>query len=132
METIQEYLDEAVKRMVKQGERCMSKANTGICGYTDDTGKNHCAVGWILALYSKNQQKPMPCVDDSLGAPRLLDRYPDIFPPCFKNSHNLLSHFQSFHDFYSSSNRHEILNFLKGKSIDTSGAHWEQWVEMGK
>jgi hypothetical protein len=132
METIQEYFDEAVKRMVKQKRRCISSINIGRCAYTDVTSKQHCAVGWILALYAEERQRAMPLIKDYIGVSQVLVDHPEIFPPCFKNKTTLLSIFQGFHDNPSTTDRKQSLDYLSHHNVDTSGKHWEKWAEMGK
>lgn len=121
--TKQEACDYAVKKIVGQGERCMSDEH-GDCAYGGPNG-THCAVGWLL----DHDDKELMNFEGTLNA--LIDELPHKVPALVKNNQGLFIHLQSFHDNGARSRKESVRNHLRDNlGIDTSGEHWNQWVEM--
>lgn len=115
--TVQEACDYAVKQIVKQGKRCMGDFS---CLYDDGNG-NHCAIGWLL---------PDKFGDFDSWIYNLRDK--GLLPDVIHANIDLFGLLQSFHDSPSSKERATTAEMLKYTGIDTSGSHWQQWVEMGE
>jgi len=122
--TAQEACDYSVQQIVAQGEQCYNKAR-GRCLHSDGQG-NHCAIGWLL---DPNNKELMGYI----SAIRLLvDDLPKNVPQIIKDNVKLFGTLQEFHDEGYSIDREAYRNRLRDDhNIDTSAAHWQQWVDMG-
>ena len=120
--TAQEACDYSVQQIVAQGKRCM---NGGICAHGDGQG-NHCAIGWLL----DPDNKALMNYDE--GVQGVVDDFPKNVPQIIKDNLDLFYELQSFHDETGSLIREYYRNRLRDNhDIDTSGDHWQQWVDMG-
>ena len=124
--TAQEACDYSVQKLVEQGEQCYDVVNsTSTCMHGDGQG-NHCAIGWFLD----------PDNEDFMnyygGVQGVVDDFQDEIPQIIKDNLDLFSELQSFHDEGYSIIRENYRNRLRDDhNIDTSAAHWQQWVDMG-
>lgn len=120
--TVQEACDYAVKKIVEQGGRCRDALG---CVYGNGLGE-HCSIGWLL-----------PEDNDALmGAPLKLDALVCEFgaevPELIRENEGAFYLLQSFHDVATKKMRISDMGLLSREyGIDTSGDHWQQWVEMG-
>ena len=121
--TAQEACDYSIQQIVKQGKRCI---NDGSCVHSDGQG-NHCAIGWLLDPDNK------ALMNYDLGVQEVVDEFRDDVPEVIKDNIDLFSELQEFHDEEYSIVREECRNRLRDyHNIDTSAAHWQQWVDMGE
>ena len=122
--TAQEACDYSVQQIVAQGGRCYNVVD-GACMYGDGHGK-HCAIGWLLDPNNKELMSYKGSFDD------LPPSYPDEVPVIIHNNRDLFAALQDFHDQPGSPAREYYRNRLRDNhDIDTSAAHWQQWVDMG-
>lgn len=119
--TIQKACDYAVQRIVKQGHRCMERGSDS-CVYSDGQG-NHCAVGWLFPE-DKVLMEFEGTIDDYV-----YDWEHDV-NDWIKENVRILRQLQVFHDLSDYRYRVRAMDTLKSLGIDTSGAHWHQWLEM--
>jgi len=125
--TLQEAMDYAVQRMVEQGGRCGSRDRSGnfYCMYGNDEGK-HCAVGWLLP---KDDRELMAYK----GVARaLVCRYADRVPAVVRENVETMTYLQDFHDARYRGGRERRRKELSRLGIDTSGPHWQAWIDMGE
>lgn len=121
--TLQEAMDYAVKQIVAQGGRCMNEDNK--CRYSDGAGR-HCAVGWLL------DEDDDLLMSSSAALQRLPKMLENNIPDIIRNNLVLFQYLQRFHDYPEKESRKRRRAFITGLfGIDTSGEHWEQWIEMG-
>lgn len=125
--TLQEAMDYAVSKIVEQGGRCMANFRSdGFCVYGNDDGK-HCAVGWLLDESNTDLMGHLGSVVALVegripGIPRIISDHLDTF-----------TDLQRFHDRRFKEDREEVArNIRAAHGIDTSGAHWQQWIDMGE
>jgi hypothetical protein len=130
--TLQEFLDYAVKKIVEQGERCLS--GTG-CSY----GKTeifdnlpprvtHCGIGWGLDEHDGE------LMSYGRGVMELVDEFgrSGRIPKLMVDNLQAMQRLQSFHDCVLKHDREFNMKKLReDRGIDTSGPHWQQWVDMG-
>lgn len=128
--TLSEACNYAVMKIVEQGERCMLNK---LCAYFGPNG-NRCAAGW---LFREDAQRDLDVNSGTID--QVLDQHPDAgwLPPVLLNLEDLdrdaLSALQSFHDSSSQSGRDAYRSVLRGQhDIETSGDHWQQWIDMGE
>ena len=122
--TAQEACDYSVQQIVAQGGRCYDVVNT-TCMHGDGQG-NHCAIGWLLDPDNKE------LMNYDQGAQDVVEDFPDDVPQIIKDNLDLFYELQSFHDETGSLIREYYRNRLRDNhDIDTSAAHWQQWVDMG-
>ena len=122
--TAQEVCDYSVQQIVKQGGRCYDVVNDA-CVHGDGQG-NHCAIGWLLDPNNKALMNYDEGVQDAV------EDFPDEIPQIIKDNVKLFGTLQEFHDEPGSHNRKMRRNRLRDNhDIDTSGEHWQQWVDMG-
>jgi len=119
-QTAQEYCDYAVQKIVQQGYRCVDGYDR--CVYADENG-NHCAVGWLL-----DEDSPLMKHLGSVMGLKIRNHLPSHLVP-FAETLQVL---QRFHDSAFKCIRVEDMQELNGLGIDTSGEHWQKWVEMGR
>jgi len=123
--TAQEACDYSVQQIVAQGGRCYNKAR-GRCLHSDGQG-NHCGIGWLL----DPDNKELMGYTSSIRL--LVDEFPKNVPQIIKDNLDLFSELQRFHDAPGSHTRKNYRNRLRyDHDIDTSGDHWQQWVDMGE
>jgi len=120
---LQESMDFAVQKIVEQGGRCLASGN---CAYGDDKG-NHCAVGWLLdatnddLMYFDSDVEELSC------------SYPESIPEIIPENTEAFGDLQQFHDTPRKFSRETLRTRLHlSYGINTSGEHWEQWVDMGE
>lgn len=121
--TIQEACDYAVKQIVTQGGQCRNGDNSD-CAYSDGQG-NHCVIGWLMDESNQDMMGYIGEVDD------FIDCFEEELPPMILDNQNVLQCLQSFHDIQVLGIREELKGNLTELGIDTTGEHWQQWVEMG-
>ena len=120
----QEACDYSVQKLVEQGGRCYDVVD-GVCMYGDGHG-NHCAIGWLLDPNNKDLMSYAGSFDD------LPSSYPDEVPVIIHNNRDLFTELQRFHDEPRSQRREILRDVLRvAHNIDTSGDHWQQWVDVG-
>ena len=129
---LQGFMDFAVKKIVEQGQRCTNGAG---CAYGatiaypgQPTLHMHCAVGWGL---DENDKDLMNCEG---GVVTLVDRFgaSGRIPKLIGKSLDAMERLQQFHDCLVKDDReHHMRKLRKKYGIDTSGPHWQQWVDMG-
>jgi len=123
--TAQEACDYSVQQIVAQGEQCYNKAR-GRCLHSDGQG-NHCAIGWLLDPNNKE------LMGYDGGVQGVVDDFPDEIPQIIKDNLDMFTELQRFHDEPRSQRREILRDVLRvAHNIDTSGAHWQQWVDMGE
>ena len=126
--TLQESCDYAVKQMVKQGSRCLNEQ--GGCIYADGEGK-HCAVGHIMKLWGEPENSRAwlygSGVKGVVSSGTINDGHLLGF---LRENRVAMVQLQIFHDspYY---HRRQYLENLS-EYVDTSGEHWQQWLEMGR
>ena len=121
--TAQEACDYSVQQIVAQGGRCM---NDGICAHGDGQG-NHCAIGWLL----DPDNKKLMNYDE--GVQGVVADFPVEIPQIIKDNLDMFAVLQDFHDEGYSIDREAYRKRLRDDhNIDTSGDHWQQWVDMGE
>lgn len=121
--TVQEACDYAVKKIVKQGNRCINAEK--FCVYSDDKN-NHCAVGWLL----DHKDKELMVSNGSVRA--IVRTYPDKIPEMIKNNVEIFNTLQQFHDTPCTMLRKKYLGKLKAMGIDTSKKRYQKWVDMSE
>lgn len=121
--TLQEACDYSVKKIVEQGDRCMSACNIYKCAYTDREGK-HCAVGWLL---DEDNEELMNFEGNVVS---LCKQFGEDIPQLIRDNLHLFWHLQGFHDASYEEDRLTRLGKLSVIGVDTSGDHWKQWVTM--
>lgn len=122
--TLQQACDYAVKQIVAQGDRCgVTTGSTFHCTYAADG--MHCAVGWLL------DEGNVELMRATGRASSLVECYPGFIPEIIKANSTIFDLLQNFHDAYHEEDRAVIL-YMLSRHIDTSGKHWQQWVEMGE
>jgi hypothetical protein len=119
--TIQEACDYAVKQIVKQGGQCLN--NEDSCAFGNKTGQ-HCVFGWLMDESNQEMMEHTGEVDD------FIDYFWECLPPVILNNVDTLRVLQGFHDSERSESRVYFRNYLSDY-IDTSGVHWQQWIDMG-
>ena len=120
--TAQEACDYLVQKLVAQGGRCM---HDGLCAHSDGQG-NHCSIGWLLDPDNED------LMNYNRGVQDVVEDFPDDVPEVIKDNLDLFYELQSFHDETGSLIREYYRNRLRDNhDIDTSAAHWQQWVDMG-
>ena len=120
--TAQEACDYSVKQIVAQGGRCVSN---DYCRYSDGQG-HHCGIGWLLDPDDKDLMNYVGYVH------RMIEGLPNKVPQIIKDNVGLFGTLQEFHDEPGSHNRKMRRNRLRDNhNIDTSGDHWQKWVDMG-
>lgn len=122
--TIQEACDYAVKQIVKQGYQCRDGDN-GDCAYSDGQG-GHCVIGWLMDESNSDMMDYIGEVDD------FIDCFEDGLPLVILNNVEILKNLQGFHDSEGKEARAAFKSFLSWSQVDTTGAHWQQWIEMGE
>lgn len=124
--TLQEAMDYAVQKIVAQGKQCMvDDDNANMCLYADGSG-NHCAIGWLIDTTQFRAQSYEG------GLALLLEDYPDVIPDLVDNNYAAFDLLQQFHDYSERNHRiHRRQKLASEFGIDTTGSHWDQWVEMG-
>ena len=123
--TAQEACDYSVQKLVEQGEQCYDVVD-GVCMYGDGHG-NHCAIGWLLDPDNKE------LMNYDKGVKGVVNEFQDGVPEVIKDNIDLFPELQEFHDAPDSLIREYYRNRLRyDHNIDTSAAHWQQWVDMGK
>ena len=124
--TAQEACDYSVKQIVAQGGQCYDVVNTtSTCMHGDGQG-NHCAIGWLLDPDNKE------LMNYDLGVQDVVEDFPDDVPQIIKDNLDMFAVLQDFHDEGYSIVREMCRNRLRDNyKIDTSGDHWQQWVDMG-
>lgn len=122
--TMQQAMDYAVQQIVAQDGQCLAGH---VCLY--DNGKcNHCAIGWLLDHESYPELK-----DARLGLTAFYCSHRDKLPTLIIDHLDAFSVLQAFHDYESVDTRTRLRKTLSNKfDIDTTGPHWQQWVDMGK
>lgn len=127
--TLQESCDYAVKQMVSQGGRCVNEE--GGCVYDNGEGK-HCAVGHIMKLWGEPEDSKAWCYYSNVGGLTRSGAVKDKRLLGFLSENRVaISQLQIFHDSFHSLHRREYLENLS-EYVDTSGEHWQQWLEMGR
>jgi len=123
--TAQEACDYSVQQIVAQGGRCYNKAR-GRCLHSDGQG-NHCGIGWLLDPNNKE------LMNYDGGVQGVVDDFPDDVPQIIKDNLDMFAVLQDFHDATGSHTRENYRDRLRDNhNIDTSAAHWQQWVDMGE
>lgn len=122
---LQEIVDYAVKKIVEQGGRCLN--GLGNCAYGDYEG-NHCAVGWLLDEDNNSHM----CATGGVGNLINAHEHDPYFPRVFKENKYLFQELQRFHDAKFICKRILARGSLAKYDIDTSGKHFQQWVNMGE
>ena len=123
-QTVQEACDYAVKKIVEQGGRCMAGRD---CAYADGKG-NHCAIGWLLP--ENTSQEVWDYVGDVEGL--IVQRAPDL-PEVVEKNLGTFKRLQDFHDLPAKVSRVSVRRTLREvHGINTSGEHWQQWIDMGR
>lgn len=126
--SLQQAMDFAVKKIVEQGKRCTDADDDG-CVYGDSAG-NHCAVGWLL---DENNPELMGYAGGVEGLCTLAHSHKQQIPDLLFNNAGAFETLQGFHDVVNKTRRVDYMNLLKDTyGIDISGAHWQQWVELGE
>jgi len=121
----QEACDYSVQKLVEQGGRCYDAVNT-TCMHGDGQG-NHCAIGWLLDPNNKE------LMGYDLGVQDVVEYFPDDVPQIIKDNVKLFGTLQEFHDEEHSIVREACRDRLRDNyKIDTSAAHWQQWIDMGE
>lgn len=116
--SLDEACQYAVKKIVEQGGRCLG--NTG-CAYGDRQG-NHCAVGWLLDETDQGLMGYPGGIGDLFG----------LVPALIRNNMRAFQRLQAFHDSKEANWRVHYCRALQDEyDIDTSGPHWQQWIDMG-
>ena len=111
----QELCDFSVKALVNQGKQ--SRSING-CAYSDDYG-NHCGIGHITdPKYHENWEESMIGSDMK------------FLPKPIKNNIKIFQILQDFHDCTQDWSRQGAMNDMKEFNIDTSGSHWQEWVDL--
>lgn len=129
--TLQEALDYAVKQLVAQGTRCLDPCESN-CLYLDHDSGNRCAIGWLLP-----DEALQELGGAEMGVSELVTyarRNGIELPPVLLNAPSeLLSRFQMFHDTTGKNQRGVEARWMSGNfGIDTSGKHWQQWINLGE
>ena len=120
----QEACDYSVQQIVAQGGQCYNVVDD-LCMHSDGHG-NHCAIGWLL---DPNNKKLMGYTS---SIRLLVDDFPKNVPQIIKDNRDLFTELQRFHDEPRSQRREILRDVLRvAHNIDTSGDHWQQWVDMG-
>ena len=119
--TVQEACDYAVKKIVEQGCRCVGVMDVTECCLYEDGKGNHCAIGHLLPKDSKLM--------------KLIGGVNDLFessscPQLIKENLVVFSYLQAFHDGIEIGIQYNAKKALEDYGIDTSGEHWNRWVEM--
>ena len=126
--TLQESCDYAVKQMVKQGSRCLN--DDGICVYDNGEGK-HCAVGHIMKLWGEPENSRAWRYGSSVNGVASSGTINDRHLLDFLRENTLaMMQLQIFHDSFHYNRRQYLENL--SEYVDTSGEHWQQWLEMGR
>lgn len=121
--TLQEAMDYSMKKLVEQGIQCRDVI--GNCVYGDDK-ENHCAVGWLL---DHDNETLMSFV----GSVYELDHeYNSILPKIISENLDAFNRLQSIHDAVGSAVRRAHTRLQKQHNIDTSGDHWQQWIDLAE
>lgn len=122
--SVQEACDYAIKKLVKQGGRCI-EPTTGLCLYGDGKG-NHCGIGYLL---DEDNEKLMGFSGNVISLSGWLG---GIVPQIIHDNVKFFSHFQTLHDTKLGCNRKYFLAYLS-KTINTDHIpEYQQWVEMGE
>lgn len=121
--TLQEAMDYAVKKIVEQGYRCYDEEES-VCLYADDRG-GHCAIGWLL---DHNDAELMNYVGGLEDIPNALGK--DRLPSLIYDNIYVFSWLQYFHDADEHGCRYRAQTQLGRHGIDTSGRHWQQWIDL--
>lgn len=119
--TLQEAVDYAVKKIVEQGGAC--ETPNGACMYGDGKGR-HCAVGWLL----DHENEELMRFDGSVFG--LVIQNGVSIPALVRDNQQVMHTLQRFHDMDSYLDRLNNLEVLKAQGIDTSGEHFQQWLNM--
>jgi len=120
---LSESLNFAVKKIVEQGDRCTDVVGDCIYGI----GNKHCAIGWLLDHTDKQ------LMDFEGDVYELCDEFEDSIPEIIRHDRPAFSKLQAFHDQTDRAMRRIYFNDLKimRPEVDYSGAHWEEWINMG-
>lgn len=110
----QEACDYAVQKIVEQRVPCTEHE---VCMYGNKQG-HHCAIGWLL---DPNEKELM----SYRGTTHLLSNQ------YVRENIEIFSALQKFHDSESTRNRLYARGDLQKLGIDTSGTHWQAWVDLG-
>lgn len=128
--TVQEACDYAVKRLVEQKGQCVVSIQTDLgtyrnfCSFGDGKG-NHCAIGWL----EPDNESLMGCSGGLMEA----CEGDFIESELIKANMEEFIALQNFHDEHPGQPRRRIMEIMEEKySIDTSGKHWQDWVDMGE
>ena len=122
--TVQEACDYSVQKLVEQGGRCYDVVD-GDCMYGDGHGK-HCAIGWFLGPDDEDLMKYEGYVRG------LSQKFSGRIPQVIKDQVEIFVCLQEFHDDSHSNDRERCRKVLRDNyKIDTSAAHWQQWIDMG-
>jgi len=124
--TLQEAMDYAVQRIVEQGGRCgKDEGGHFRCLYGDGNGR-HCGVGWLLPEDDPALMKTRMGIEGLVIAKR------DRLPQMVAENVWAMSTLQRFHDAVTRRVRESCRKELSCLGIDTSGPHWQAWIDMGE
>jgi hypothetical protein len=118
--TLQQAMDYAVAKIVEQGGRCID--SDGGCAYGNEKGQ-HCVVGWLL---DETVNALMGFVG---GVVDLTYQFPYSVPALIQNNSAAFEYLQDLHDGANACFLWPLAA-LNEKGINTSAAHWEQWIAI--
>jgi hypothetical protein len=135
--SFQELCDYSIQKIVEQGKRCgyISTNDTCVyfrCAYQAEEHKLcgppkilHCAIGYLL---DENNEKLMNRKGNSTY---LIENYAEQIPAALVRNKRKTRLLQIVHDAAKKQQRRYYIDRLTQDGVDTSGPHWNAWVELG-
>lgn len=128
--TLQEAMDYAVQKVVRQGRRCFSSIEDDelpACMYGDTEG-NHCVVGWLLDHSNYDLMTFEGAVSSLLSS-----RHAEEVPKIIYDNIDAFTELQVAHDTDLVATAYETIRLLsKRHGIDTSGQWWKDFPHINR